>query len=225
MELVVQLLLTFVALSLLLQISHWDRWVRVLAAVIASIIAHALYPWVIEQSMDKIDAWLSSPSTMQNLAVVQVAEVLFFISIDFAMIQAYFGKKIKLYKKYAQFLPGIMWLAALLYLQMRTFYYFSQIDFDTLGLYFAAGVGIFIVLLPAALKWIIPEEHLRLELRYLIGFGQMLGAIIITIFCQVLPYQTQEMVLEMEPLIRVIGLAAIFFLLGWGWYVYRRSLR
>ncbi len=224
MQLVVQLLLTFVALSLLFQISHWGLWARLSATVMVSIVAYALYPWVIEQSMDQIDLWLDNPTVMQNLAVIQVAEVLFFISIDFSMIEAYFGKKISAYIIYGLYLPGIMWFVALLYLQIRTFYYFSEIDFQTLGLYFSVGIGVFILLLPVALKWIIPEEHLRMELRYLIGFGQFLGAIIITIFCQVLPYRSQQMGLEVGPLLGVVSLAVIFFLLGWGWQIYRKSL-
>ncbi|CAN0531910.1 unnamed protein product [Scytosiphon promiscuus] len=56
-----------------------------------------------------------------------------------------------------------------------------------------------------------------MELRYILSFGQVLGGIVITIFCQKLPYNQQENDLEWQPLLFVIGISVITIIFGWLW--------
>ena len=225
MELVVRLLLVLTSLSSFFQMSHWRLLPRLIAGLLLSFISYLLYPWMIEQSRDQLNLWLGDVVMMQNLAVIQVVEALIFISIDLAMLKGYFGKPVSKYKRYASFFPGIMLFAVLLYAQMMTFYSFTKMEFDALGLYFSVGVGVIIFLFPLGIKWIIPENHLRMELRYILCFGQILGAVMITVFCQVLPYRPTDTEIEFNPLLVVFGLAILMFLIGWGWSIFKNRIK
>jgi MFS family permease len=223
MELVVQMLLVLAALVLLFQGSQWGHWPKLVFSLGLGVCAFWLYPWVIEQSREQLNFWLSDPIIMQNLAVIQVVEALLLINIDLSSLKSIFGHPIKKYLKYAAYFPGIMWLAVILYVQMMVFYAVTDFDFDSLGLYISMGLGLGFYILSIVIKWLIPETHLRMELRYIFSFGQILGAVIVTVFCQVLPYQQQNS-FELRPLIVVVLLGAIMFLIGWVWSIFAKRL-
>ncbi|MDN5202753.1 hypothetical protein QQ008_15295 [Fulvivirgaceae bacterium BMA10] len=225
MELAVQLLLVLAALSSLFQMSHWSFVPRLVLALILSLLAFQMYPWVIEQSKDQLNLWLGDPIKMQNLAVIQMIEVLLFIGIDLSMLKQCFGQPVKKQVKYASFFPGIMLFAVMLYTQMMFFYAFSQVDFGLLGLYFSIGIGLILLLLPQVVKWIIPESYLRLELRYIFGFGQIMVGVIITVFTQRLPYRQQQTGFEISSLLAVIGLAFFMILIGWCWSILKKRIK
>lgn len=218
MEIVIQLLLVLALLSALFQMSHWQLPARLIAACALAVFAYFLYPWVIEQSRDQLAVWMSNSQLMQNLAVVQVIEAILFIVLDLELIRQYFGQTAKKYYRWLRFFPGIIVLAAVLHLQMNCFYTFSSLEFETLGILSSVGLGITFFLLPAVILWLIPEGHLRMELRYILGFGQVLGGVVITVFCQGLPYAQQNVQFESGPLLTVSGLFLVSALIGWLWY-------
>lgn len=224
MELVVQLLMVLVALSLFFQMSQWSWLPRLITGLLLFTVAYGSYSWIINQSREQLNLWFDDTNMMQNLAVVQMIEAILFITIDLTLLKKHFGKPIRKYVAYASYFPGIMLIAAMLYAQMTFFYSFSQIDFDQLGLYFALGIGALVFLVPLVLQWIIPEHYLRMELRYIICFGQMLSTIIITVFCQVLPYGQQSDQFEINPLLVIIGLFVLMFLVGWSWSLIKNKI-
>lgn len=218
MELAVQFLLVLALLSSLFQMSHWSWTVRVIAALTLALFAYLLYPWVIEQSKDQLNVWMSNPIIMQNLAVIQVIEAILFIIIDLGLTKQFFGRPAKKYYLWASFFPGIMLLAGVLYIQMICFYTFSSLDFDTLGMIFSISLGGIFLILPAIIRWVVPEDYLRMELRYILSFGQLLGGVVITVFCQGLPYSQHHLQFEFGPLLIVVGLFMTSALIGWLWH-------
>ena len=215
MELIAQVLLVLLALSSLFQMSQWPIGARIILSFLLTIFAFYSYPWVIEQSKEQLNLWLEDPNKMQNLAVVLLIEAFLFIFLDLALLKKCFGQSVNSYVKYASFYPGIFLLAVVLYAQMLCFYSFSDIDFDTLGIIFALGLSIFLFLGPMAIKWLIPEDFLRMELRYILNFGLILGGIVITVFCQGLTYPSSQDSIEWIGLIIVIALSISMMGLGW----------
>lgn len=198
--------------------SHWRLPARLIAASTLALFAYLLYPQVIEQSKDQLSAWMGDSQIMQNLAVVQVVEAVLFIIIDLELIKKYFGRPSKNYYRWASFFPGVMLLTSVLYLQMICFYTFSNLEFDVLGMIFSVGLGVSFLILPAVILWGVPEDYLRKELRYILSFGQVLGGVVITVFCQGLPYSQQNMQFEYRPLLIVISFFFTSALIGWLWY-------
>lgn len=217
MDLVIQLLFALALLSLLFQVSQWETLGIIILAITIGLIAYFLHPWTVEQSKEQLETWLEDPIKMQNLAVIQVIEALIFIGIDLALLKKYFGLSVNKYIKYGSYFPGLFWMAAVLYLQMISFYSFSTIDFDSLAIYFSMALVTCFVFIPLGIKKIIPENYLRMELRYTLSFGQVLGGVVITIFCQRLPYRSQLNNFELTPLLIVLATTFSMVLFGWLW--------
>lgn len=215
MELIVQVLLVLATLSALFQMSQWGLVARLVVAVTLALIAYSTYPWIIEQSRQQLNNWMNDAVKMQNLAVVQVIEALLFILIDLALLKRYFGQPVKKSLLFASYFPGVLLIAVMLYVQMLCFYSISSIDFDTLGAYFAVGLAIVIFLAPLSVRWVIPEHYLRMELRYILNFGQILGGIVITVFCQGLAYPRQQTSFEWTSLAVLIAITATTIIAGW----------
>ena len=209
------MLLVLAALSALFQMSQWSLVVRLMAAVVLAFIAYGTYPWIIEQSREQLNTWMNDPIKMQNLAVVQVIEALFFILVDLTLLKRYFGQSVKKSLHYISYFPGILLLAVVLYLQMLCFYTFSAIDFARLGTYFAVGLAIAVLTGPLLVRWAVPEHYLRMELRYILNFGQILGGVVITVFCQGLAYPQQQISFEWTPLLILAIITGTAIITGW----------
>jgi ABC-type uncharacterized transport system permease subunit len=100
---------------------------------------------------------------------------------------------------------------------MVSFYFFSGVDFETLAIYFSLGLIACFIVVPIIIKSILPEHYLRMELRYILSFGQILGSIIITIFCQGLPYKPQQNNYDLTSFLIVLASATLMVFLGWIW--------
>lgn len=218
MELVVQLLLFLALLSSFLQFSHWNWKARVAFAITISLIAYFAYPWIIQQSIDDLNQWLNNPIHLLNLAVIQVVEAMFFIILDLILVRTLFGESIKKVFRWLSYFPGFVVIAAILYAEMLLFYSINQVDYQVLGLYYALFLALALFLLPLCLRWVIPESYLRMELRYVISFGQILTAMVITIIYQKIPYSQTQSFFELPPLVAVIALILVGFLAGWIWF-------
>ncbi|MEN7550018.1 hypothetical protein AAG747_18990 [Rapidithrix thailandica] len=226
MELVVQLLLVFALLSTFFQISQWNFIPRLVLVIVLVTVSYWFYPWVIEQSNDQLKQWLANPIKMQHLATVQIIEAVVFTGIDLSNLKQFFGQSAKKGFRYASYFPGIMVLVAVLYFQMRCFYVLSHlIDFNLLGIGFSLGIGMLFLLIPQLIKRLIPEGYLRMELRYMLGFGQILACVVITVFCQKLPYHQQQNHLDINSLAYLSGLLIIMFLLGWVVSIIKRKMK
>ncbi|WP_169513430.1 hypothetical protein [Flexithrix dorotheae] len=221
----IQLILVLIALSSCFQFSHWRLPARLLAAFSLAVITYLSYPWVIEQSRESLENWMDDSLKMQQLAVVLVIEAVIFILVDLALLKKQFGHPVKKALKVAAFYPGLLLLAVLLYAQMLCFYTFSEIDFDQLGVYFSLVVFFIFMGIPAGIGWTIPEGYLRMELRYILSFGQVLGGIVITIFCQKLPYPQQENSVEWQPFLIVVGTSFTTIFFGWLWSKWKQRTK
>lgn len=220
MELVVQLLFVLALLGSFFQMSQWGLIAQLTMVLAVGLGSYWAYPWILDQSKQQLSGWLANPFIMQDLATIQMIEALGFIMIDLSNLKFHFGQKIKRGMAIASFFPGVVLVAAILFFQMTTFYQFSHIiDFGVLGVVFSVGAGLVFLVCPQAIKWIIPEGYLRMELRYILSFGQVLCSVVITIFCQRLPYTPSASEVELQPLLYLVLLLVSMFLVGWVWSI------
>lgn len=226
MELVIQLLMILALLSSFFQISQWEFLPHLALMLLLVTVSYWFYPWVIEQSKDQLRQWLANPIKMQHLATVQIIEAFLFIGIDLSILKKFFGQKARKGFKYASYYSGVIVIVAVLYFEMICFYELSHlIDFDLLGISFSVIIGVLALLIPQIIKWIIPEDYLRMELRYILSFGQILVCIVITIFCQKLPYHQNQKEIDFMSLVYLAALFITMFLVGLIWSIIKRKIK
>lgn len=226
MEFVVQILFVLALLSSLLQISQWKILPQLILSVSLAIVSYMLTPWLVEQSKAQLLQWLGDSVIAQNLAAVQMFEAILFVGIDMANLKQVFGHTSKRWEICAGFYPGVIVPAAILYFQMICFYAFSHLlNFELLGASYSVGIVVVFMLMSQIIRKLVPERHLRMEIRNIIIFAQILACIIITIFCQKLPYQPQSTQFEMMPLLFIAGITLTLFVCGWLWSKYKIKLK
>ncbi|MBI0397698.1 hypothetical protein [Cyclobacterium marinum] len=217
MELVLQFLF---GIGIFNAVLHWSQHGlagRLISAVTMALIAYLFYPWTLEQSREQFKVWMAEHELMQQLAVILVIEALIFISLDLALIKRFFNLPVARYLKTMALYPGLFWLVALLYFQMNWFYSFSGIEFETLAILYSLIILLVFSLLPLGLRALLPEPYLRMEIRYILSFGQIIGAIVITVLCQGIPYHPSYNSFELNSLLIFLGTVITLFLLGFLW--------
>lgn len=213
----VRLLFVLALLATFLRMSRWRVWplgVMILAVGLGSYYG---YPWVIAQSKAQVMQWLTDPVIMQNLAVIQLIETGLLFAIDLQALRQHFGVPVKKAWRYAVWFPGVMVWGATLYVLMICVYAVSHlVDLSLLGLYGSVGMALLFFSMAILVKWVVPEPHLNFELRFIIGIGQVLIGIVITVFCQRLPVLQPHGVLSWRPLLYLIALVVGMAAMGWG---------
>ena len=226
MELVVQVMLVLALIGSFFQMSQWKLFPKIVLAGSLGLLCYLIYPWVLDQSRQELNQWLADSNLMQQLATIQMVEALAFILLDVAFLQSLFGHKIQNGIRYATYFPGLMLIVAILFLQMNSFYYLSHlVSFDLLGILFSGFIIFVFLSFPRLIQWLLPEAYLRLEMRYILCFGQILCSVVITFFCQKLPYSPTTTYLESKPLICLFLLVVGMFLIGWLGAIIKRKIK
>ncbi len=215
MERIALVVLVLVALNSMFQLSQWNKNIGWVLAVVLAVIAYSTYPWIIEQNKSQLTLWFDDPEKMQHAAVLLLIETFVFVLADLSLLKKFLGQPINKAMAYVRYFPGVAIIVAVLYAQMQCFYTFSTVDFDALGRYFAIGVACTFVVCPMVIRWLIPERILRLEMRYLLNFGLLLGSIIISVLCKGLTYPKMTTSFEWFPFFIATAIILGTVLLGW----------
>lgn len=171
MDTIIWILILLTAFNFLLKQTFWRIKSVWIAAIIAGGLVVMMCPYAIEQSKTQIADWLSDSSLMLDTAVVLTVEVA--LQMAFCILSVHVAnfspvkKRMKLAWQILYWFPGILILPVL-------FFGLTQLIFALPGIPFqqvAWGFGfVVLVCLPFGrllIRWIIPEEDLRLELLFL----------------------------------------------------------
>jgi len=128
--------------SLLLKMTFCSR--RSVAAVVVctALVTGFSWPLAITRSRMQIADWLSNPDLMADTAVL------------------YLGLK---------GFPGLLYLVVIFSLQVQLIFMLPGVSFPLVSWSLAAAVSVFVVLGIWALRRLVPEEELRLELLFLVN--------------------------------------------------------
>ena len=153
MELVVQILMLFVALGTALRLTFERGWIApLLFGAVASVFVYLTYPYAIEQTKTGLAGYIADRSLREYAAI--------FISLDVALVVGYsFSRLTKAHTqrgRVVSFLlrlyPGVLLFPVLFYLQSTLIFALPGVDFGVVSL----------------LRFLLPEEELRLEVLFLV---------------------------------------------------------
>lgn len=171
MESVVLVMMVVVCFNYLLK-QTWRKpfYVAVSAAVCALFVGLA-WPWAIEQSKNRIAGWLADTTLMLDLAVVLTLEVA--LQITFCIVAAHIHSAgrvkpsvVRIYRLLRWF-PGLLVFPVLFSLLVAAIFALPGVSFPLTAWSLAAVVAVVIPLGRWALKHLLPEKEIRLELLFL----------------------------------------------------------
>ena len=185
METVVLVMMIVVCFNYLLKQTWRKPFYVAFSAVVCALLVGLAWPWAIEQSKNQIAGWLADSALMLDLAVLLTLEVA--LQMTFCIVAAHIhtAGRVKpsvvwIYRLLRWF-PGLLVFPVLFSLLVAAIFALPGVSFPLVAWSLAAVVAVVIPLGRWALKLLLPEKEIRLELLFLANALIALLGIIATV--------------------------------------------
>ena len=171
METVVLVMMILVCFNYVLKQTYRKFYLVLFSAAICALFVGFMWPYAIEQSKSQISLWLADSSLMLDIAVVLTLEVA--IQMAFCILSAHIttSEKVKPITIWAyrilRWFPGVLIFPVLFSLLVSAIFALPGVAFSFVAWTVAAIVFVAIILGSRAVRWLLPEKEIRLELLFL----------------------------------------------------------
>ena len=185
MDTIVWILILLTAFNFLLKQTFGNPVAVGAAAGIAAIFVILMWPYAIEQSKTQIADWLSDNQLMLDTSVVLTLEIV--LQMAFCLLAVHVAnyspvkKCMMLAYRLLYWFPGVLIIPVLFFGLTQAVFSFPGVSFKLIAWFFGAFVFVIIPLGRWLIKWLLPEEDLRLELFFLMNALVAILGIIATV--------------------------------------------
>lgn len=171
MDTVVWILILLTAFNFLLKQTFWQPVAVLCVAVGLALFAACMWPYAVEQSSAQIAAWLADPKLMLDTAIVLTVEVA--LQMAFCLLSVHVEnvspvkKRMSWAARFLYWFPGMLIFPVVFFGLTRSIFAFPGASFSTIAWGFAGMVGAAVFLGRYAVKYLLPEKDLRLELFFM----------------------------------------------------------
>nr|WP_314439630.1 hypothetical protein [uncultured Porphyromonas sp.] len=178
MELLVQILMLFVVLATALRLSFSSRGYALVYALLLGGFVYLSSPYAIEQTKTGLAAYIADRSLREYAAIFISLEVALFVGYSFSRLERPRSRRGQLLALALAAYPGLLLFPVLFYLQSTLLFALPGVSFSLLAFLLAVASALAVYSLGRALRWLVPEEELRLEVFFLVQlFTFILGII------------------------------------------------
>lgn len=171
METVVLVMMIVVCFNYLLKQTWRKPFFVALSAVVCALFVGLAWPWAIEQSKNQIAGWLADSALMLDLAVLLTLEVALQMAFCIVAAHIHSAGRVKPSVVWAyrllRWFPGLLVFPVLFSLLVAAIFALPGVSFPLTAWSLAAVVAAVIPLGRWALKHLLPEKEIRLELLFL----------------------------------------------------------
>ncbi len=186
MHTLVSVLMLLVILATMLKMTFLKRWqTRGFALLCAAFVALS-WPWAIEQSRLQIESWLANRRLMLDTSVLLTIEVA--CQMSYAILEARLldtgdraGRPTMLLYRLLRAFPGLLIFPVLFAAEVSAIYALPGTGFAAVAWTLAAVTLVILSCGSAAVKMLLPEKELRLEMFFLLNAVIMMLGIICTV--------------------------------------------
>ncbi|MBR1493327.1 MAG: hypothetical protein IJ610_11400 [Bacteroidaceae bacterium] len=168
METVVLVIILLVCFNFVLKQTYRKLWMVGAISLLCALFVAFAWPWAIEQSKSQIQDWLNNPQLMLDTAVVLFIEVV--IQMAYCLMAVHLMNTGKVRRrtlfiyKLLRWFPGLLIFPVLFHIETQCMFWLTGMEFSTVAYGLAAIVFVVILLFTWAIRWLIPEKELRLEI-------------------------------------------------------------
>ena len=207
----------------LLALAFIERaWWRLLAVATVAAIAYAVHPVAVRQSLSAFIGGLDGVD-VQTLAALLALDGVLGCAGATLLLRARHGPHVHRLRRLAAHHVGVIPVLTLFYLEMKAFHAASQWSFSTTALALCLAVVVAGLTGSEAIRRLLPDRNLRVELRLLVHVGQGVLAAGLTAFAVRGGVESNPQALEAGPHAAVAGAVALGILIGY--WSHRRRLR
>ena len=207
----------------LLALAFIERaWARLLAVATVAAVAYAAHPVAVRQSLSAFIGGLDG-ADVQTLAALLALDGVLGCAGATLLLRAQHGPPVHRFRRLAAHQVGVIPVLALFYLEMKAFNAASEWSFSTTALALCGTVVVAGLAGSEAIRRLLPDRDLRVELRLLVHAAQVMLAAGLTAFALQGGVDRTAAALEAGPHAVVAGTAALGILVGY--WSHRRRLR
>lgn len=237
MEIVVQILMLFVAVATVLRLS-FARWSYALGiSVVLAVFVLLTNDLCSQQTKAGIEQYMTVRQLRENAAIFVTLESFLFIAFAFARLerrQASSETSIERSSKLLRwgqrlgtvlldYYPGVLILPVLFYLQTTLLFALPGVAFSTVSYALAIGVVMLVPTLRYVLRWAIPERELRLEIFFLVALIIFILGTITSVDEHI--RQAPEVDMDLRGGLIALGIFGLCFVLGAGAHCLKSQLK
>ena len=223
MELLVQILMLFVVLATALRLSFSSRGYALVYALLLGGFVYLSSPYAIEQTKTGLAAYIADRSLREYAAIFISLEVALFVGYSFSRLERPRSRRGQLLALALAAYPGLLLFPVLFYLQSTLLFALPGVSFSLLAFLLAVASALAVYGLGRALRWLVPEEELRLEVFFLVQLFTFILGIIASVDETVRTAPSSP--IAWRGLALSAGLAALCFGLGYLIPRIKQSLR
>lgn len=214
MELVVQILMLFVFVGMALRLTFERSWIALLFGLLAAVFVYSTYPQAIEQTKTGLAAYIADRSLREYAAIFISLDVALLVSFAFSRLEQPASRRGKAVAFLLRLYPGLLIFPVLFYLQSTLIFALPGVDFGTVSLLLSGGAVILIAGGSLLLRYLLPEEELRLEVLFLVELFTFLLGIIASVD-ETVRSAPESTPIAWRGLALSAGVAAVCFVLGY----------
>ena len=171
METVVWVMILLVCFNFVLKQTYRKEWMIAAISLVCALFVALTWQWAIEQSKSQLNDWLNNPALMLDTAVILSIEVIIQMAYCIMAVHLMNTGKVRrrtiLVYRLLRWFPGLLIFPVLFHLETRCMFWLTGMAFTTIAYGLAIVVLLAIPALAWAIKWLIPEKELRLEVFFL----------------------------------------------------------
>lgn len=216
MELVLQILMLFVALGCILKLSFWKWWQAAIFGVVCGLFVVAVCPLAAMQSKRQLAEFLADPSAMQDMAVIVTLEASVCFAYCFLASKKIYGGTMPRWGRVVQWYASLLIFPVLFFVLTQAIYAFPGSDFATIAWLLAGCAAIGLPLLRWVVKRLFPQSDYRLEVYFLVSLFLAILGLISTVNGNV-TYAAPHETTDWAVLAPALLLFVIVFSAGFAW--------
>ena len=226
MDTIVLILILLTAFNFLLKQTFWKPVAVGAAAGIATIFVILMWPYAIEQSKTQIADWLSDNQLMLDTSVVLTLEIV--VQMAFCLLAVHVANyspvknRMMVAYRLLYWFPGVLIIPVLFFGLTQAIFSFPGVSFKLIAWLFGLFVFVVIPLGRWLIKWLLPEEDLRLELFFLTNALVAILGIIATVNGRTAVEGVGDV--DWSALTGCVVLFLVGAIAGWMVYVIKRKL-
>lgn len=163
MELIIHILMLFIVINCSFKLSFWKLWQTVIYSLIAGLFVVGTWQYAILQSKTQIADYLQNTEALQNMAIIITLESALCFGYCVAFLRGLYGKKNLWWAELLRWYPSLLLFPVLFYYLTEAIFRLPGVDFSVTAWSLAGIVVITIPLLSRLMKYLVPEDDLRLR--------------------------------------------------------------
>lgn len=224
MELVVQILMLFVLVGVAVRLTFERPWASLLYGLVAAIFVYWSYPYAIEQTKTGLAAYIANRSLREYASIFISLEVALLVGYSFSRLERPKTRRGRVLAGLLHLYPGFLVFPVLFYLQSTLIFALPGVSFSVVSFLLSLGSLVLIVGLARLVRWLVPEEELRLEVFFLVQLFTFILGIIASVDETIRTAPSQSPI-EWRGLALTLVVALVCFLVGLFAQRIKQSLR